>query len=539
MTRTIVGWLLAGAGAALLGCGESIQDPTPGPGDDSTGLVSNAVMNPGPGTPTGATVAYVHLPEGTALFGLAASIHNRNLGTTLLAYPAGGGFDPVPVSARPGDVLDLEVRGEGGVVLFRGETRVPASRRPRVVRTDPPPRKRDVPLNAAFIIIFSEPIAGNTLTPGSVRLVSGAGVVTGQISLEPDGLRAEFVPDRALEPNTVYDLVVTTDVTDLAGEPLEPADVEFTTGTALEPVGLGRLAFGTCLDDDRCGIFVVNADGSNVRQLTDPSSSRNLDPAWSPDGRKIAFSGFQHCVFDAPGSRCLSEIFVMNTDGSGVTRLTNGSDNSSFLPTWSPDGRRIAFQSTTFGSFGGGSNAVDIFAMDADGSNVVRLTDDPGFALGPKWSPDGSRIAFSSTRDGDEELYVMNADGSNPRRLTHNPGLDQQPTWSPDGTRIAFTSDRDADPQIDGRDIYVMNAADGQGLVRLTNDPAYDAGPAWSPDGLRIAFASGRDGSGLFVMNADGSGVVRIRAGFAGPPSWSPIGTAPPPVARTGRFIRP
>ena len=536
MTRSLVGWLLAGAGAALLGCGESIQDPTPGPGDDATGLVSNALINPG--TPTGTTVAYVHLPEGTARFGLATSIHNRNLGTTELAYPAAGGFDPVPVSARPGDVLDLEVRGEGGVVLFRGETRVPASRRPRVVRTDPPPRKRDVPLNAAFIIVFSEPIAGHTLTPSSVRLVSGAGTVTGQVSLAPDGLRAEFVPDRALEPNTVYDLVVTTDVTDLAGERLEPADVQFTTGTAAEPVGMGRLAFGACQDDDRCGIFVTNADGSGVRQLTDPSTQRNLDPAWSPDGRKIAFSGFQHCVFGVPG-RCTSEIFLMNADGSGVTRLTNRPDSGSYSPTWSPDGRRIAFQSTAFGFPGFSIQAVDIYAMDADGSNQVRLTADPAFDLAPAWSPDGSRIAFSSRRDGDEELYVMNADGSNPQRLSHNPGLDQQPTWSPDGTRIAFTSDRDADPAIDGRDIYAMNAADGQGVVRLTNDPAYDAGPAWSPDGLRIAFASGRDGSGLFIMNADGSGVVRIRAGFAGPPSWAPVGPAPPPVARAGRFIRP
>ena len=539
MTRNLVGWLLVGAGVALSGCGEAnvIQGPNPTQ-DDTTSFVSNAV-NPAPQTPAGATIAYVHLPAGTAPTGLAASIHNRNRGTTLLAFPVGGGFDPVPVQALPGDVLDLEVRGEDGGVLFRGETRVPATRRPYVVRTSPPPRKRDVPLNAAFVIVFSEPIARNTLTPGSVRLVSVAGVVNGQVFLEPDGLRAEFVPDHALAPNTDYDLVLTTDVTDLLGEPLEPTEVEFTTGTAAEPAGLSRIAFGACLDDDRCGIFVMNADGSNVKQLTDPSSSRNLDPAWSPDGRLIAFSGFQHCVFNAPGTLCTSEIFTMNADGSRVTRLTNRPNTGSYYPTWSPDGRRIAFQNTTFRFPASGVDAVDIYAMDADGSNPVRLTNDPGSDLAPSWSPDGSRIAFLSVRDGDEEIYVINADGSNPRRLTNSPGSDQFPAWSPDGTRIAFSSDRDGSPSLEGRDIYVMNAADGLGLVRLTDDPAYDTGPAWSPDGSRIAFTSGRDGSGLFVMNADGSGVVRIRAGFAGPPSWSPIGTAPALGTHLGRTTRP
>jgi Tol biopolymer transport system component len=534
VTRGLVGWLLAGIGAALVGCGEGIQGPTE---DDTTSFVSNAVINPAPGAPSGATVAYVHLPEGTALSGLAASIRNRTSGATELAYPAGGGFDPVPVPARPGDLLDLEVRGEGGLVLFRGETRVPSSRRPFVVRTNPPPRKRDVPLNAAFVIVFSEPIARNTLTPGSVRLVSSDGVVSGQVVLEPDGLRAEFVPDRELSPNMVYNLVLMTDVTDLEGEPLESEDLEFTTGTAAEPAGLSKIAFGACVDDERCAIYAMNADGSDVRQLTDPPAIGTLDPAWSPDGRRIAFSGMNHCVFGTPGT-CFNEIFVMNADGSGITKLTDQPGAGSVLPTWSPDGRRIAFQRYTFGSPGSGITAVDIYAMNADGSNVVRLTDDPGFALGPSWSPDGSRIAFSSGRDGDEELYVMNADGSNPRRLTFNPGSDQQASWSPDGARIAFASDRDGDPDVDGRDIYVMNAADGLGLVRLTDDPAYDAGPAWSPDGARIAFTSGRDGSGLFVMNADGSAVLLLRAGFAGHPSWSRTGTVPPPSARAGRTIR-
>jgi Tol biopolymer transport system component len=130
-------------------------------------------------------------------------------------------------------------------------------------------------------------------------------------------------------------------------------------------------------------------------------------------------------------------------------------DGVSFdAPAWSPDGSSIAFHSLRDGNY-------DIYVMDADGSNEIRLTTDGSADLNPVWSPDGLRIAFVSTRDADYELYVMNADGSDQQRLTESGGRDEHPTWSPDGSRIAFSSDRDG-----RRELFVMDA-DGTNLERL------------------------------------------------------------------------
>ena len=194
-----------------------------------------------------------------------------------------------------------------------------------------------------------------------------------------------------------------------------------------------------------------------------------------------------------------------------ATRLTVH-DAWDASPAWSPDGSRIAFNSDRDGN-------TEVYAVYADGSGVARLTYNDAVDGDPAWSPDGRRIAFESTRDGNWEIYVMDADGSGVTRLTHNDAYDWSPAWSPDGRRIAFHSKRDGN-----REIYVMNA-DGSGVTRLTFDSAFDSGPNWSPDGRRIAFGSDRDGDfEVYVMNADGSGVTRLADNDGGTPAWSPDG---------------
>ena len=191
------------------------------------------------------------------------------------------------------------------------------------------------------------------------------------------------------------------------------------------------------------------------------------------------------------------EIYVMNADGSDVARLTDyGGDDVS--PAWSPNGQRIAFSSWRDG-------LTEIYVMNADGSDVARLTDYGGDDVSPAWSPNGQRIAFSSGRDGQTEIYVMNADGSGVARLTDHAAEDVYPAWSPDGQRIAFSSLRDRNWEI-----YVMNA-DGSDVARLTDHGGDDFEPTWSPDGRYIAFASDRDGDlDIFTMRYDGSEVTNL-----------------------------
>jgi PKD repeat protein len=200
------------------------------------------------------------------------------------------------------------------------------------------------------------------------------------------------------------------------------------------------------------------------------------------------------------------EVFVMNADIFNPINLTNHARSDRY-PVWSPDGTRIAFSSNRDDA------NHEIYVMNADGSNVVRLTYTVGMAdFAPDWSPDGTRIAYTHGTD----IYVMNADGSNPINLTAAGG-GSHPAWSPDGTRIAFWAMRS-----DNIDIYVMNA-DGTGQTRLTTHAARDDGPSWSPDGTRIVYTNAND---ISVMNADGSNQTRLTATTADEryPVWSPDG---------------
>jgi Tol biopolymer transport system component len=247
--------------------------------------------------------------------------------------------------------------------------------------------------------------------------------------------------------------------------------------------GGGVIAF-TSERDGNAEIYTMNADGSELQQLT-KDSAYDAWPTWSPDGSQIAFMSVRSGNPD---------IYVMNADGSNVQQLTYHSAND-IWPEWSPDGKRITFASRRDGNF-------EIYVINADGSNLQRLTTTTSHEDFPAWSPDGKQIVFSRV-EGDDGTYIMNVDGSDERQLLNFEVF--EPAWSPDGARIAFGSDHEG-----FQGIYVLDV-DGNNLQKLSSTRAGENCPTWSPDGTQIAFASWQDGDGeIYVMNADGTSLQKI-----------------------------
>ena len=199
-----------------------------------------------------------------------------------------------------------------------------------------------------------------------------------------------------------------------------------------------RIAFHGLGSDGEQHLYIINADGSAVRQL--PDGLAGSTPAWSPDGGALAFT--------LPSSP-QSTIYLIRVDGTGLRRIAA-------LPgwinevAWSPDGTRLAFSTDHFDS-------ADVWTVNADGSDLKRLASGAGYNRYPAWSPDGRRLAYIFEQDGESELYTMAADGSDAQRLTGGSGYISMPAWSPDGSQIAFSAYRGV--QVD---LYVVGASGGR-----------------------------------------------------------------------------
>ncbi len=219
---------------------------------------------------------------------------------------------------------------------------------------------------------------------------------------------------------------------------------------------------------------------------------------------KIAFVG---------KDRDVSEIYTIDFDGTNLVKVTR-LESLTMLPRWSPDARKIFFTSYLNGN-------PDSYVMNLSTRRVKEITSFTGLNLASSWSSDGSKLLLVLSKDGNEEIYVKDIKRDSLRRLTNNPSIDVSPTWSPDGKKIAFVSNRSGSPQI-----FTMDS-DGKGISRLTYEGSYNTSPSWSPKGNRIAYEGMTNGRfQIFSIDEDGGNFMQLtfEAGGGEAPSWSPGG---------------
>lgn len=248
-------------------------------------------------------------------------------------------------------------------------------------------------------------------------------------------------------------------------------------------------------------VYFADYDGFNVRRVT-ITRTLNNNPAWSPDGRAIAYTAWSPFM-----DVVVSHIY----EGRRETPAMGTRDVQNWLPAWSPDGSRLAFTSNRDGQ-------PEVYVIDASGSGLRRITNHPGIDTSPTWSPQGNHLAFVSDRSGAPQVYVVAVDGTGLRRITFESHCDR-PTWSPAPyNEIAYSSRTGP-----GHDIKVYDLATNE-VRQLTFGLGTNESPSYAPNGRHIAFSSTR-GSGnkqIWVVGRDGRGLRRITTnGNNEMPSWS------------------
>jgi TolB protein len=262
-------------------------------------------------------------------------------------------------------------------------------------------------------------------------------------------------------------------------------------------------------------IFLVDPDGTDRVRLTEGRAS-DSSPAFSPDGRRVVFSRYRPML----GSQML---FVTSSDGSHPAhRITPSLRGFAIWPTWSPDGRWIAFEDLIEAPRGIGGA---LYVVRPNGNSLSRITGYWPRSFSPSWSPDSDRLVYASTG-----IHVTSLDGTDPTRLTTGETLEDQPRWSPIGDRILFTRTTPGPPGEGDRGSAIVSIApDGTDEHILTDDADFCESPAWSPDGSRIAFLDfdPERGTDLWAMDADGSDLRPLTTGRSAGNGfvWSPDGT--------------
>jgi len=242
-------------------------------------------------------------------------------------------------------------------------------------------------------------------------------------------------------------------------------------------------------------IFVINSDGTGLQSLTSGMAS-DYYPRWSPDGQRLSLHSYPPGIKAGEGD---AQLYLIDLNTGNRTLLDTTMTDAKFAD-WSPDGEAMVFSGEKEGNW-------DLYVYIPDTGSLRHLSQGAANDYFPDWSPDGQKIVFvRDDEEGEREIYVASADGLEVQNLTNHPGWDTYPDWSPDGQQIAFASRRS-----DNIEIFLM-ASDGSNIRQLTSTPGYNnSEPHWNPDGKKIVFVSERDGnSEIYVMNADGTSPIRL-----------------------------
>ncbi len=330
-------------------------------------------------------------------------------------------------------------------------------------------------------------------------------LVEGELAFRGDRVTVEFRAWDVARCQKVVRKRYEGPASDLPGIAKRIADDVVGAFTGTRGVAATEIAFAS----NRTGnaeIFVMDADGSDVRQVTHNKSINNF-PAWSPDGNTIVYTSYRE------GRRPGLFVLTRGTQSPGriFRSLVPGSQH--FRGVFDPTGGKVAVVVSADGN-------SDLYLVSRDGRASQRLTTDRSLEVSPSFSPDGRRLAFVSDRAGAPQIYVMDVDGGNVRRLTYQGSYNTAPAWSPDGRWIAYES------RVGGQfDIWLIDP-EGTTNVPLVEHPRNDVSAAWSPDSRKVAFSSDRRGrSEIYAIDVGGGKERQLtqdgRSNTA--PAWGPF----------------